>query len=469
MNSSRAIDIIYAGESRADEMFSRVVDLLTPHPLVTELLDQSQKLPGGERFKALWQESSKSAERFRVERRITDWVFENFWMNPHEPRHSKLLAYFIKPDEEHGCGEFLLTKFCEGLNKPLKKALKNENVHIRTDCLRHCKVDAEIGRIDVSITCDCVDPKWTVIIENKINNAKNQDRQLERYVRLRCKEGYKRIFVFYLPRSSDKDPDLSELKALKDLEVEFLARIFYVKITFEQEILSWLNSALKNWPKSDKDLREHFSYYRRLVVYLVNLNKQNKMDSAILNNIQQEEEKRGHLTLKVIDDAIISALSLKRVFERVLRGRLLRRIYDALRKRDLDPHFYDILEWPKLRRVNPESDYAPEFEELIIVAIEVTSAISVGYGWEDETPGFFFGYFRLNDEHGQFDDLVQREALSLFVEIDPMDNKALYYASKSENLTPEQCQEEKTAAHKVMKICEMQERLQQELLTHTAN
>lgn len=455
MNSSQALDVLYAAESRVSEQFSRVVSLMAPSNFKS-LLIPSQRQLGGDKFNALWEKSTKSAEHFRVKRRITDWVFENFWMNPHEPKHSKLLAYFMNPDEEHGCGKFLLTTFCEGLNKALKIKHPNEQ-HIQTDCLQQCKVYPEKGKIDVSITCNCADNKWAVIIENKINNAKNQDRQLERYVNLRCREGYKRIFVFYLPRSSEKEPDSGEVQAIKKLEIEFKASICYKKITFEGEILSWLDTSLQSWPQElNLDLREHLSYYRRLVAYLVNLNKQNDMDSAILDSIRKTEEAGGYLTLEAIDAAITSAASLRRVFERVLRVRLIRRIYNELLKHNMQPHYYGDYR-PKLRKVYPVSDYTTDFDEGIIVAIVVNAAISVGFGWDKSA--LFFGYLRLNDECGKFDESVKTAARVFFGETELGNKDIPYYAWKYENLKAELLQSENTAADIAMKISGMREGL----------
>ena len=53
-------------------------------------------------------------------RQITDWPFENFWGNPHEPRHSKLLGYFIDPLQKHDCDYFLRRKLLEVLENALK-------------------------------------------------------------------------------------------------------------------------------------------------------------------------------------------------------------------------------------------------------------------------------------------------------------------------------------------------------------
>ena len=38
----------------------------------------------------------------RNARQITDWPFEHFWSDPNEPRHSKLIAYFIDPARPWG-------------------------------------------------------------------------------------------------------------------------------------------------------------------------------------------------------------------------------------------------------------------------------------------------------------------------------------------------------------------------------
>ena len=47
---------------------------------------------------ALLEDVARTVEEGNFKRSITDWPFEHFWGNPYEPRHSKLLRYFIDPD-----------------------------------------------------------------------------------------------------------------------------------------------------------------------------------------------------------------------------------------------------------------------------------------------------------------------------------------------------------------------------------
>lgn len=463
-SASRALDVLYKTEDRLSKRFALVVNILKPPARVKSLLVQTQKRPGSERFKRLWHGAAEIAAKFHFKRRGTDWVFENFWPNAKEPKHSKLLAFFLDPQEHHECGRFLLEKLLPILETAARESRRGNSSAEPRFVAEGCIVKPESGGyIDLRIERERAAGKFAIIIENKINNAPDQSGYRESVKREagqleRCVEHLKRrrfrpdeIFVFYLPLEGSRDARPEDIAAITREGVT------YAQITFRYHIREWLEAALKDWQQPNEDLREHLSYYQRLITYLVNKNKQNEMDSEILKCIQMEEE-AGFLTLSDIDAACNSAAALKRVFERVLRGRLLRRIHEDLRKGDLRPNFY-ATESPRL--VCPTSDYANEFENEIVVGVEVNDAIAVGCGWDEE--GFFFAYVRLHSDQGQYDDVVQGKAREELGDIKPQESSCPYYAYKYEPVTYQECQEEKTAADKAIRIREMRESLQQAL------
>jgi hypothetical protein len=91
---------------------------------------------------------------------------------------------------------------------------------------------------------DCENGKFAIIIENKINWARDQCKQLQRYVESVIKRGFgaKQIYVLYLPLTSYKNPDPNDLDTIRKLCVN------YEKITFETHIRKWLEKALNEEP-----------------------------------------------------------------------------------------------------------------------------------------------------------------------------------------------------------------------------
>jgi hypothetical protein len=113
-----------------------------------------------------------------------------------ENLHSDVLAYFLDPKKGHKCGFTFLYAFINMLNNnaPQLQFAKHERL----------EVYREKGRIDISI----LDPlsKRAIIIENKINNAKDQHRQLYRYIEHLHSRDFTSAAIVYLSLDGSKRP-----------------------------------------------------------------------------------------------------------------------------------------------------------------------------------------------------------------------------------------------------------------------
>ena len=84
-----------------------------------------------------------------------------------------------------------------------------------------------------------------IILENKINHAKDQDRQIEKYYNnIKKNHEKENIYVIYLTRSdSDSDPNKNSFPdSVKDELKEK-----YKKISYEKEIREWIYECKKGW------------------------------------------------------------------------------------------------------------------------------------------------------------------------------------------------------------------------------
>ena len=138
--------------------------------------------------------------------------------NIHETAHSRILYKLLCA---HG----------KEKHQFLKMFLESVGLDIELD-INKVEIKVESEHIDVLI----YDGVKYVIVENKVNHACDQDRQLVRYIdSLNSKD----IYVLYLVRSdNDKDPSENSLPAEIRQELEENGK--YKKISYQTHIFNWL-------------------------------------------------------------------------------------------------------------------------------------------------------------------------------------------------------------------------------------
>ena len=88
--------------------------------------------------------------------------------------HSDIIKYFLDPNEKHNCGSAFLNVFIQMLNEKINQKDK----YIDATCYDNAVVVREEGRIDILIKSEM--SHKCIIIENKINNAGDMQRQIPR-------------------------------------------------------------------------------------------------------------------------------------------------------------------------------------------------------------------------------------------------------------------------------------------------
>ena len=456
------LNLLCEAESAQAEGHRRLCELLGPDcaSTATRILAAGE-LRLGSLDPALLEMTAQTIEEHNFKRAITDWPFEHFWGNPYEPRHSKLLRYFIDPDSAHGCGLFLLEKLLEILGGALPGARLLPGAH--------CRV-SQPDYIDLLIERDCADAKYAVIIENKINWAVDQWKQLQRYVAsvMRRKFNPEQIYVFYLPLTADKDPDPADLNALRnELHVNF------AKITFEAHILNWLGSALdeghqSEWPSGmQAGMLENLSHYRNLVRYLVNSQKRLKMNREMLKQLEQAEKKSPLPTWSQVDRLEKSAAELKRCIESVLRGKLLLRIQTILKDRNVEALFHldDGSGTPERRPIT--SPFDERFEQGLFLGIRVNGFALACFGIsppDDPDNPFFTGFMGIGDKEDQeaYKDIVKKAAESSLKDITGS-NPPWYAWRWNKEVNHEKCAEEAIVGELADMMVEMRDNLANQL------
>jgi len=151
------LNFLYTIENERVEDVHRACALLPQQPatdFLERLLVQKEQKLGPERFDAIIQIAAEAVRSHEVQCSISDWPFEHFWQNQNEPRHSRILGYFIDHNFDHGCGEYLMGKLFETLKL---EDLPNDKWH----------VEIESRHIDILLTRDCIPGKYAIIIETK--------------------------------------------------------------------------------------------------------------------------------------------------------------------------------------------------------------------------------------------------------------------------------------------------------------
>lgn len=158
----------------------------------------------------------------------TDSIFVNIsGYYYHENYHSDILAHYLS---------FELPKkyFINWMNANRHEG--KDEIHYRNysqgDILR------EAGRIDITLMSN--DGKSAIIIENKSNNAVDQDKQLFRYCNALKKNGIELESILYLNKNSNKPPDFTGLNEGQIREVKDVLTIGQLvgPQSFEQNVIN---------------------------------------------------------------------------------------------------------------------------------------------------------------------------------------------------------------------------------------
>lgn len=233
-----------------------------------------------------------------------------------EVKHSKFIASLLDPKGLHYQGDLFLREF-------VKICVPND---FEFDTSR-AKVYREYGdtngdtkgRIDIYIT----DDNKHIIIENKICNANDQDKQIYRYIETIKKENLSLdndgILVLYLT-PNDNDGKTPSEKSLNGFEIKdgFLEKdndkIRYKHIVCDH-ILKWLDK-IKIEIVNLTDLNVIITQYEKAVKNLIN--KGEKME----NNLIIEQIKKNYKLCVAIHDNFKSAEIelINNFFEEVYRG-----------------------------------------------------------------------------------------------------------------------------------------------------
>ena len=252
-----------------------------------------------------------------------------------ENAHSRILLKLLQFKNENGEYEFL-----DSLLRYVKD--KNRTSQFSDIQIKKPTITQDEARIDLWVR----DKKtgYSIIFENKVYNAQDQDSQISRYIDKTIGEKFdvKNIFVVYLS-SMGKEPDDQSWGEYKE---EFKDR--YINLSFRDDIIAWLKkNVLPNIRYKDVYLNTAVIQYVDYLKGYFNLRTINKQ-----MNMNLESLIKSHLELDKFDDTIgkIEALNEKRKdFDEVIKT--MNTLYCDLRNRVFN-------EWKqKVQELYPEFVY----------------------------------------------------------------------------------------------------------------
>lgn len=184
--------------------------------------------------------------------------------------HSDVIALLLNPNERHNQKANFFSLFISFLNEIGVKIDKND--------YQNYEVLREKGRIDIWIKDNS--SKKSIIIENKINNANDQDRQLERYFEYANNQGFKVDAIIYLTLKGDKKAPITNVTELdeKVINIEAFSQ------TETNLCVGWLEKCYhSSTQNNDADSSTFIYQYIKLLKHL----SQIVMDTEIKNNFYE--------------------------------------------------------------------------------------------------------------------------------------------------------------------------------------
>lgn len=227
--------------------------------------------------------SSREEEPFNVFRLVSDRYYR-------ETFHSDIIKAFLDPNEKHKGGNLYLFSFIDFLNECF-----SNKIYISKQNYTNAIVAREPGRIDILIKSET--SKHCIIIENKLYNANDTERQLPKYYDWMTERGFTVDAIVYIPLNENKVPDKSTWIGDDEKHVDVLLCIVpgYSRRRF---------NLVENWLKpcamlsGDIDCISILRQYGKLIKTLSNNNMDNMLFEKFYNSLLEDDNYKVAMSVK---------------------------------------------------------------------------------------------------------------------------------------------------------------------------
>lgn len=255
--------------------------------------------------------------------------------------HSFILSAFLNPIEKHRENNKYLHLFIDLLN--LKNNKENNQKTIDKNDFLNSNVFIEKHKIDILITDEV--SKKAIIIENKVNNAIDQFRQLPKYVEV-VEVNYYVDSIVYLTLNSAKRPDKIDWTNTERKSIESKLKLIPVFDSNQKKINlfnHWINPAIviSQNINSSSILRQ----YGELVKYL----NTNTMDTVSIkkffDTVKENNNLETAISIRNMLNDLPQYLAIRiedkykeqcAPFERIIRYKERDTVFDGFRFEDLN-------------------------------------------------------------------------------------------------------------------------------------
>ncbi|GJM33176.1 MAG: hypothetical protein DHS20C18_21770 [Saprospiraceae bacterium] len=201
--------------------------------------------------------------------------------------HSDIIKSFLDPNGAHNENSKYLHTFIDLLNKG-----KSKN-RIEVKDFQYSTIERERNNVDILVTDEF--SRKAIIIENKINNAVDQKRQLPRYFEI-VRKDFEVVAIVYLTLNSSKRPDKNDWT---DEELETISGI--LKIIPAYEPITTNPSLYTDWILPSIILSDNIDsslilrQYGKLIQYL----NTNTMDTVTLGKFYDSLKQDDNLEVAI--------------------------------------------------------------------------------------------------------------------------------------------------------------------------
>ena len=199
-----------------------------------------------------------------------------------ENYHSDIIKYILDPNTEKIGNNNFVSAFFNFIHDIEPK--------VKLNICKDIYIEREMNKIDLFLYDE---NKYGIIIENKINWAKDQPDQLGKYYKKMSMKGYNIDAIIYLTLTPEKELDVEYSIKDKNIRQKILNKTKKVSVINYRNELSFANNFIDTCTKlaSNDYQRIYLSEYSELIKYLGGKYMSNTIDKQTLIEIYENKEK----------------------------------------------------------------------------------------------------------------------------------------------------------------------------------
>ena len=319
-------------------------------------------------------------------------------LHANENAHSRILEKLLQQQKPTNKKYEILESFLEFIKEKYYNKEDFNKINIQKP-----QITQEKERIDLWIR----DFDYTIVLENKVAWASDQPNQLERYIDITKKYGFKdkeeQIYVLYLPPTYEKEPTKQTWGKYYKSDIRTKR---YLNLSFKDDILPWLkNLVLPNIRLKDKYLSSSIEQYidhlegkfsLRTINNTMNMELQSFIRETLRVNYIESEKALEIVSIKIqeMENALTQLNTIKEDIQKELDEKYFSMCYEELKQQNL----------AVVRKVENYPEYFPRS-----VGIKIVNNLTVWIGKDFGVKGEWFCQLNSNDKKTMLSEELKNE------------------------------------------------------------